>query len=166
MDRRRVKWAVGIGGGVVLAGALVLALLPGDDADELPVRARQYTDVRACLLAGGQGVTGKPEAPVWAGMQEASGVTRAQVSWMPVTDPVTAAHAQIFANTLLQQKCSMVLAGGEVPGEALRAVASAHPKVRFVVVGQGESAGNVTVVQESDDVQSAVAHLVKEATQR
>jgi len=163
MDRRRMWWAAGAGGAVLVAGVVTLALLSDDDADKLPVRAREYTDVRVCLLTDGQGVAGKAAVPVWAGMQDASAKTHAQVSWLKVTGEASAGRAQIFANTLLQQKCSAVIGVGEAQGQALRAVAPANPKVRFAVVGQGGSAGNLTVVEESSDVRGSVARFVTES---
>ncbi|WP_371484175.1 BMP family ABC transporter substrate-binding protein [Kitasatospora sp. NBC_00315] len=163
MNRRRVWWAAGTGVVVPAAVAVLAVVLPGHEPERLPVRAREYTDTRVCLLTDGQGVSGAAAAPVWAGMQDASAVTHAQVASLPVLGPATVANAQPYVNTLVQQKCTTVLAGDEVQGQALRAVAAANPKVRFVVVGQGSAAANLTVVQPSSDVRSAVAKIVGDA---
>ncbi|MFE2914383.1 type 1 periplasmic-binding domain-containing protein [Kitasatospora indigofera] len=160
MDRRRVWWVAGAGV-VLLAVAVVLAVMvPGREPERLPVRAREYTDVRVCLLTDEQGVASAQAAPVWGGMQDASAATKAQVSFLSVMGPGTVANAQSYANTLVQRKCSMVLGAGGLPGQALRAIAGANPKVRFVVVGEGASASNVTAVQSSGDVRGSVAKIV------
>ncbi|MFE4599871.1 hypothetical protein ACFRKE_03360 [Kitasatospora indigofera] len=163
MNVRWVWWAAGAG--VVLTAVVVAlaVLVPGREPERLPVRAREYTDVRVCLLTDGQGVGGVAAAPVWAGMQDGSALTHVQVASLPVLGPATVANAQPYANTLVQQKCSTVLAGDEVGEQALRAVAAANPKVRFVVVGQGASASNLTVISPSSDVRGAVAKIVSDA---
>ncbi len=162
---RRLWWVAGV---VVVAAVVVVALavlVPGRHADRLPVRAREYTDARVCLLTDDHGVTGEQAVPVWAGMQDASGETKAQVSFLSVMGPATVTNAQSYANTLVQRKCSMLLASGDLPVQALRAIAPANPKVRFVVVGDGVSAANLTVLAASSQVRSEVAKIVKDSGQ-
>lgn len=159
MDRRRVWWGAAAGG-AVLAGAAAWALWPQDAPEKLPVRAREYTDVRICLLADREGVTGAAAAPVWAGMQDASARTHAQVSSLKVTGEESVGRAQIVANTLVQQKCSTVLAAGETESAALRAIAPANAGVRFVVVGTGASAGNLTVLDPAANLREEVDGLL------
>lgn len=162
MDRRRMWWIGGAGCAALVVG--VVALWPADQAPKLPVRARQYTDVRACLLTDEHGLAGDAAKPVWAGMRDASMKTRVQVSWLSVPAPVTVGSAVPFANTLLEQKCSMVLAASQVSGEALERIAGANPKVRFVVVGSANAAPNLTVLPADSGVRAAVAKVVADAT--
>ncbi|WP_051966393.1 type 1 periplasmic-binding domain-containing protein [Kitasatospora mediocidica] len=164
MEQRQIWWAAGVGGGALLVGGVLLATLPGHKPAPLPVRARQYTQVRACLLTDQQGVTAAADAPVWAGLQDGSAASRAQVSSLPVIGPATVANAQSYANTLIQQKCSVVLAADPLPGQALRAVASANPKVRFVLVDHGATAANLTVLDPTSDVRAEVARSVAGAS--
>ncbi|MDH6131379.1 hypothetical protein P3T37_000748 [Kitasatospora sp. MAA4] len=163
MDQRQIWWAAGLGGGALVVGGVLLATLPGHKPAPLPIRARQYTQVRACLLTDQQGVTATADAPVWAGMQDGSAASHAQVSSLPVIGPATVPNAQSYANTLIQQKCSVVLAADPLPGQALRAVAAANPKVHFVLVDHGTSAGNLAVIDAASDVRASVAKAVEGA---
>ena len=162
---RRLWWAAAAGVAVVAISVVLAVLVPGRHADPLPVRAREYTDARVCLLTDDRGVTGEQAAPVWAGMQDASGETKAQVSFLSVMGPATVTNAQSYANTLVQRKCSVLLASGDLPVQALRAIAPANPKVRFIVVGDGISAANMTVLAASSQVRGEVAEVVKESGQ-
>ncbi|MEU0435794.1 BMP family ABC transporter substrate-binding protein [Streptomyces sp. NPDC006290] len=133
---------------VVVAG---VCLWPSaDGGGEMPT-ARVYRDVDACLLTDSRGVVpGVPAAPVWAGMQEASRSTRVRVSFLPATGPDTRANVVPYVNSLVQEQCSVVVAVGATPVQAVRAVAPRQKQVRFVVVGDGPGSANVSVVRKGD----------------
>jgi DNA-binding LacI/PurR family transcriptional regulator len=113
-------------------------------------RAREYRDSSACLLTGSAGVNDPAAAPVWTGMQAASLRTRGKVQYLEVDGPQTAAQAQTYLGTLLTSRCDVILAAGTAPVAAVAEIASRHPGVRFVIVGAGVEAGNVSVVDETD----------------
>jgi basic membrane lipoprotein Med (substrate-binding protein (PBP1-ABC) superfamily) len=130
-----------------------------------PARARVYTSFDACLLTDADGISGAQAAPVWSGMQAASLATSGKVSYLAVTGDDTAANAIPYVNTLVQRKCDLVLAVGPAQVAAARQQAAAFPKVGFVVVDGGSSAGNVTAVPpgKGPDVSAAVKGLVTKA---
>ncbi|MFD6278535.1 BMP family ABC transporter substrate-binding protein [Streptomyces sp. NPDC060209] len=169
---RRGVWAAG--GALALVCALLVGWLftGGDSAGPPDARARQYRDFDACLLTGDQGiVTGTPAAPVWQGMQRASGDTRVRVTHLPVMGEQSEANAQPHLNSLVQRGCEIVLAAGPAQTEAVRKAVKGHPEVRFVVVGaQGTAAGTtggLTVVAPgaglTDEVAETVRRIVKDA---
>ncbi|MEU7165997.1 BMP family ABC transporter substrate-binding protein [Streptomyces morookaense] len=164
---RRKSWiAVGTGA-MVLSGGLIAAIMLTDDGDEAQKpRARQYTDHSACLLTDGRGVAGADAAPVWAGMEDASSATHAKVASLPAFGPDTVANAVPYVNTLVQRRCDIVLTVGRTRGAAAEEVAARTPKARFVVVGEGKQAGNVTVIQLSRGTRSAVAKAVEDAVNK
>jgi len=134
----RLRMAVGVV--VALATASGLAVLslaiwhhapPPRTAD--PVAAtRRYLAADACLLTGGQGVDGQPQAAVWAGMREASLATRAQAQYLPVQG--TAAALPYLAS-LVQRRCDVILAVGRRQDAAVTAGAARYPGVRFITIG-------------------------------
>ncbi|MFF4403731.1 BMP family ABC transporter substrate-binding protein [Streptomyces sp. NPDC001262] len=164
---RRKSWITVGAGAVVLTGGLVAAIVLSSDGDGGPKpRARQYTDHSACLLTGSQGVAGANAAPVWAGMEDASSATHTKVMSLPVFGPDTVANTVPYVNTLVQRRCDVVLTVGRTQGAAAEEVASRTPEARFVVVGEGKEAGNVTVIQQSPDTRSAVMRAVEDAVNK
>lgn len=164
---RRYWWALtgvvvvfGMGLGVYLSrpAASQRALPP-------PPRARVYTAFDACLLTDSAGVGSAQAAPVWSGMQAASLKTSGKVSFLSVYGPDTAANAVPYVNTLVQRRCDLVVAVGASQAAAARQQAAVFPKVRFVVVDDGPSAGNVAVVApgKTANVSSAVEKAVAAA---
>jgi hypothetical protein len=135
-----------------LAGLLAWVLWPSGPAGPAP-RARPYLGFTACLLTDGHGVVGSAAAPVWAGMQDASLATHAKVQYLAVTDGSTAADASAFLAGLIQRHCDLVLAVGAAPTAAVATDAATYPPVRFVVVGGGRPAGNVSVVDAGSPAQ-------------
>ncbi|MFE9876055.1 hypothetical protein [Streptomyces sp. NPDC005784] len=83
-------------------------------------------------------------------MQEASRSTRVRVSFLPATGPDTRANVVPYVNSLVQEQCSVVVAVGATPVQAVRAVAPRQKQVRFVVVGDGPGSANVSVVRKGD----------------
>ena len=112
-----------------------------------PARARAYENVDACLLTGAQGLTDPAAAQVWAGMEDASHSTTAQVSYLAVTGPDTEANAEPFAGSLLVRGCQVIVASGAAERAAALAEASRFSSVRFVVDGAAAgSPPNVTAL--------------------
>lgn len=166
--RAHARLASGVAALVVL-GAVAFAL-SGDDDEETgsappDTRAREYRDFDACLLTGEDGIArGTVAATVWEGMQQASGETRARVTYVPVTGEQSAANARPFVNGLVQRKCDVVLAVGTSQVRAAEAAAAQHPSVPFVVVAEGEPVrDNVTVVRPGEGLKNAVAKEIRDA---
>ncbi|WP_137994646.1 BMP family ABC transporter substrate-binding protein [Streptomyces vilmorinianum] len=162
--RGRAGWTTA-SAAVVILGLLGVWLFVGGGQDGPPdPRARQYKDFDACLLTDEKGiVTGAPAAPVWEGMQEASGDTQVRVTFVPVMGEQTLANVQPFFNGLMQRQCDVVLASGAPQVKAVEEGAGKHPKVRFVVVDGSKKAGNVTLVTSGKTLKSAVADAVRQA---
>nr|MDT0658574.1 hypothetical protein [Micromonospora sp. DSM 115978] len=147
-----------------MIAAAVLAWVFWPDPAPEP-RAREYRDVTACLLTGEAGVDGPEAAPVWAGMQEASLSTAAKVQYLEVSGPQTAENAEGYLASLIQSRCDLVLAVGDAQTAALTARAGQYPDDRFVLIGGGQSASNVSVVDSGDSelIRVTVRNLVTEA---
>ncbi|MEU9862728.1 BMP family ABC transporter substrate-binding protein [Streptomyces sp. NPDC047971] len=162
--RGRTGWTVA-SVAVLVLGLLGVWLFVGGKQDGPPdARARQYKDFDACLLTGEKGiVTGAPAAPVWEGMQEASGDTRVRVTFVPVMGEQSEGNARPFFNGLMQRQCDVVLASGAPQVKVTEEGVQKYPKVRFVVVDGSKSAGNVTLVPSGPGLKSAVADAVRQA---
>lgn len=164
---RRYRWllAGGVAGVVVLA--VLLGLLPGSGGSSIPPpRARVYTAASACLLTGPAGLTDRQVAPVWAGMEDASLVTRAKVSYLAAQGPATVGNVTPYLGSLELRRCTVILAVGKPETAVVTVGAAAFPGVRFVVVGSGSARANVTAVPSGSPagVRSSVAGLVEVAT--
>ncbi|MEU0602071.1 BMP family ABC transporter substrate-binding protein [Streptomyces sp. NPDC006393] len=154
--------------GVVAAVALALVgvrLFGGEESGPPDPRARQYTEIDACLLTGEKGiVAGTTAATVWQGMREASLDTRARVTYVPVMGPQTADNVRPFFNSLMQRQCEILLAVGDAQVEVARADAGKHPQVRFVVVGgETSAAGNIAVAKPDVKLKDTIAEDVRQA---
>lgn len=158
------RWLIGATAGLVALTALVVWAVWPQPREPL---ARQYRDVTACLLTGADGVNGRQAAPVWAGMQEASGATLGKVQYLEVDGPQTAENAKTFLASLVRGRCDLVLTVDDAPNAALQATAATYPKNRFVMVGAGKGGANVSVVDASepnsvrDAVRAAVSSVLK-----
>jgi hypothetical protein len=163
--RGRRGWAAAGVAAVVALAVVGVWLFDGEEPGPPDPRARQYTEVDACLLTGEKGVLpGTPAAPVWEGMQEASSKTRARVNYVPVTGPQTVENARPFYNGLMQRQCEVVLAVGDAQVKVAQADAGKHPAVRFVLVGDGVSGGgNVAAVKPGAKLAESVAEAVRRA---
>ncbi|MEW1721106.1 BMP family ABC transporter substrate-binding protein [Streptomyces sp. NPDC093109] len=169
----RKSWITGGAAGalVIALGAFAVWQFTGDDDEPAPLdtRARAYREVDACLLTGEQGVTaGTPGAPVWEALRKASLSTRARVNYVPVTGEQTAANAEPFLNTLIQRRCSVVLAVGAPQVAVVESGAAHHPKVRFVVVGGGGSSAadgpdNLTAATTGEELEKTVTSVIQRA---
>lgn len=161
--RRRTWGFLGAGAAAAAVGVAAAASWSGGGARTVEPRARAYRDVSVCLLTDGRGVSDPPAASVWAGMEDASSATHVMVSSLAVAGPGTAANAVAYANTLVQQRCAVVLAVGAAQTSAVDQMAARAPKVRFVLVGGGTPKANVTVLAASGDPRSVVAQTVRNA---
>ncbi len=89
------------------------------------------------------------------------------MSYLPVVGPQTAANAQPFAETLIQRRCQVIVAVGEIEVGAVATEASRHTDVRFVLVGGHTGGDNVSVVplDSRQGIRPAVADAVTRALQ-
>ena len=142
--RLRGRWVLlGLGTAVAGAGiglAVSGAPLPWSPGGRVlpPARARVYESVDACLLTGPQGLADPVASQVWAGMQDASLKTHAEVSYLAVSGPATKANALPFLGSLLVEHCAVVVASGSAEQAAALADAAKFPAVRFVMAGAAD----------------------------
>jgi hypothetical protein len=97
-------------------------------------------------------------------MREASSATRAKVTYLAaVGGAETVGSVTPFANSLVAQRCGLVLAVGAVEVRAVQAAAAANTGTDFVLVGGGSTAENVAVVSAggASQVSSRVASVVE-----
>ena len=114
------------GPGLVLVAMVVLVVaLPSGTAP----RARQYLAFTACLLTDSHGLTGRPTAQAWSGMQQASLATRAKVEYLPVMSGSTPAAAAPYLASLLQRHCNVVIAAGPAQVAALVSERARAPEI-------------------------------------
>jgi basic membrane lipoprotein Med (substrate-binding protein (PBP1-ABC) superfamily) len=160
----RGRWLAGAGILATAAGlaAGLLAALSGSPT----VGERPYLSFTGCLLTDSDGINAQPAAAAWAGLQEAAAATRMQAQYLavPSTAPHGGAGAVPYLASLVTQHCGLVVAAGPVQAAAVASIARRIPAVRFVVIGGGASAPNVTVVSGSTaEVRSAVDSLAQAA---
>jgi hypothetical protein len=95
--------------------------------------------VAGCLLTDLGGVSRDPASQIWAGLQDAASDVHARASFVPL--PKKTAPAAIV-NSLVASRCDVILAVGDAPVAAVKAVAAKAPAgVRFAV--PGESTGTL-----------------------
>ncbi|MHB9861195.1 type 1 periplasmic-binding domain-containing protein [Streptomyces sp. YIM S03343] len=169
--RGRRGWAAAGGAGVVVLALAGVWLFGGSEQDGPPdARARQYTEVDACLLTGEKGIqAGTRAATVWQGMQKASLETLARVNYVPVTGPQSVGNVRPFFNSLMQRQCEVVLAVGDAQVQVARAAAPQHPGVRFVVVdgdGEASEADNITTAKPDAQLKETVTEAVRQAVHK
>jgi hypothetical protein len=144
---------------VAVAVVLVVALTSGTAP-----RARQYLTFTACLLTDSHGLTGRPAAQAWSGMQQASLATRAKVEYAPVMSGSTPAAATPVLAGLLQGHCNVVIAAGPAQVAALVSEKVRPPGVRLVALGSVPARSGITTVPASGSgVAPAVDHIITAA---
>jgi basic membrane lipoprotein Med (substrate-binding protein (PBP1-ABC) superfamily) len=104
------------------------ASVPADPA----AATRQYLAADACLLTGGQGIDGQPQAAAWAAMRDSSLATRAKVQYLPVHG---SAGALPYLASLVQRRCDVIVAVGPAQDAVVDAEAGRYPAVRFITIG-------------------------------
>ena len=164
----RRRWLVGgVGLVLCLVGVLVAVLWPSPrGVYDPPARARAYIAFSACLVTGPDGLADASARAVWSGMQAASSVTRAKVTYLSaVGAPESVGSVTPFVNSLVAQHCGLVLAVGDVEVQAVQSVAASNAGTDFVLVGGGSGAGNVAVIAAVDgsSVSARVASVVEAA---
>jgi hypothetical protein len=105
-------------------------------------------------------------------MQDASLATHARVQYMAVVGESTVGNALPYLNSLLQRRCSVVVAVGGAPAAAVGVDAARYPAVRFVAVGGAATGGNVVALnglsdpQLRDRIRTIVVDAVRSASPR
>ncbi len=96
-------------------------------------------------------------------MEAASAATNAQVSYVsvPVGQADTVGVATPLANSLVEQRCGVIVAVGATEVAAVQTVAAQHAAIGFVLVGGGSPASNVAVLPSTGV--SSVASRVQTA---
>jgi basic membrane lipoprotein Med (substrate-binding protein (PBP1-ABC) superfamily) len=144
---------------VIVGGALIWFL----PEKETP-RARQYTAFKSCLLTNSHGISENPASAVWKGMQQASLKTHSKVQYLENTE-VKSTNAVPYLGTLLQTRCNLIIAVGDVQTAAVSATAGSNPDTKFVVVGTTANHPNVTsVTSKPEDAQGRIAELITSAS--
>ena len=157
--RERLLLAGGPGFVVVATVVLVVALTPGTAP-----RARQYLAFTACLLTDSHGLTGRPAAQAWSGMQQASLATRTKVEYLPVMSGSTPAAAAPYLASLLQRRCNVVIAAGPAQVAALVSERARAPGVRLVALGPVPAgSGILSVPASGSGVRPAVDRIITAA---
>jgi basic membrane lipoprotein Med (substrate-binding protein (PBP1-ABC) superfamily) len=123
---------------VIAGGLLTWQFWPSAQRIPGAERVRQYTNVRACMLTGADGVADSVAAAAWAGMQGASASSRAMVSYLPVTGPGGKATALPYLASLVQRQCGVIVAVGPAQVAAATSQAARYRQVHFIVVTQGQ----------------------------
>ena len=124
--------------GAIAALAAVLAVVTWFAWEPVPPetpRAREYRNYDICLLTGEQGIATGPAKAAWEGLQTVSLETKVRLSYLTVTGEQTAARAQQFVASQVQQKCGIIVAVGAHQVAAVNEVKDKYPTVRFVVTG-------------------------------
>ena len=138
-----MRFARGVlsGAGVAVMAALLAACSAGAGSPgSVPSRARAYANVDACLLTGPHGISDPATAQAWAGMEDVSVTGKVRASYLEVTAPETTGTALTHLNSLILQKCTLIIAVGGPERAAVLADAGRFPAVHFVVIG---AAGHV-----------------------
>ncbi len=149
MAGRRWWWVATATVVAALAAGVAWVVWPsGKPAYDPPARTRQYVAFTACLLTGPAGLADPQARTVWSGMEAASSATNAQISYLsvPAGEADTVGVATPLANSLVQQRCGVIVAVGAPEVAAVQAVAAQHAAMHFVLVGGGDPAGNVAML--------------------
>jgi hypothetical protein len=130
-----------------------------------PPRARVYRDVSVCLLTGSTGLADPLATAVWSGMEDASTATLIRVSYVAVAGPDTVANALPYAASLVQRRCTIIVAVGAAEVSATAQQAGQQVGIRFVLVGDGSASSNVSAVtdKQPERVRVAVSNRIRTA---
>jgi hypothetical protein len=149
---------------VLIAGLATWLLWP-DGPDGRAPRERQYRSTTACLLTDDKGLAADPAKAAWAGMQEASVATLIKVQYLAITGPQTAANGLSYFNTLGVQRCTVIIAAGDVPVAAMSLGYQRFPNVQHVAIGGDPKGAPITRVDPGTPatIQSTVKDVVAKA---
>jgi hypothetical protein len=134
---------------------------PSDSSERTVAHQRALSELSGCLLTEAAGVSRKPASDVWAGLQAAAGDAKARATFLPLS---TAGSPQDQVNGLLAQRCTVIVAVGRGPADAVRSAAADKPAgVRFAAAG-GDSPGPDVEMFEAtrEGAQSVTAALFAE----
>lgn len=111
-----------------------------------------YGAFSACLLTDSGGVAGGSAKAAWSGMEQASLVTHAKVSYLAVAGAATAGDAAPYLASLASvavRRCNLIMAAGVAQASVANADARRFGSVRFVVIGARATRSNVAAVMRS-----------------
>lgn len=147
---------------VVVVGLVVWLAWPSAPSIPGAERVRHYTNVRACMLTGADGLSGPVAAAAWAGMQGASSSSKAMVSYLPVPGPASKAAAVPYVASLVQRQCTVIVAVGQAQVAAATSQAARYRRVRFIVITPGRAGPGVVRIPSAPaaQVQAAVQAAV------
>lgn len=148
---------------VVVAGLLTWLFWPAGEQVPGAERVRQYTNVRACMLTGSDGVADSVAAAAWAGMQGASGPSRAMVSYLPVAGPGSESTAVPYLASLVQRQCSVIVAVGKAQVAAATSQAGRYRRIHFIVVAAGPAGPSTSGVVRIAATPTAQVHSAVQA---
>jgi hypothetical protein len=145
--------------------AVIITWLAWPDDSTPPPRERQYKATTACLLTDDKDLAGDLAKAAWAGMQDASLATLIKVQHLAITGPQTAANGLTYYNTLGVQKCTVIIAAGDVPVAAMAQGYASFPSVKQVAIGGNTQDKPITVVDTStpDSIRNGVKSIVAAA---
>lgn len=158
----RTKILVVAACGVAMAAVATWLLRPSASVPE--ARERHYAATTACLLTDDKGLAGEPARAAWAGMQEASANGSVKAQYLAITGPQTPANGLSYFNTFGVQRCTVIVAVGDIPVAAMMDGQARFPDIRLFAVG-GAPADPITAVDTSSpsSVQDGVREIVANA---
>ena len=151
---------------IVVVGLVVWLAWPSAPTAPGADRVRHYTNVRACMLTGADGLSGPIAAAAWAGLQGASSSSKAMVSYLPVPGPASKTAAVPYLASLVQRQCTVIVAVGPAQVAAATSQAAKYGHVHFIVISPGPADSGVVRVpaaptaQVPQAVQAAVSAAV------
>jgi basic membrane lipoprotein Med (substrate-binding protein (PBP1-ABC) superfamily) len=151
---------------VITAGLLTWLFWPANPPIPGAERVRQYTNVRACMLTGADGVADSVAAAAWAGMQGASSSSRAMVSYLPVAGTGGEPAAVPYLASLVQRECRVIVAVGRAQVAAATAQADRYHQVHFIVVATGPAGPSDSAVVRIAAAPAAQVHSAVQAAVR
>jgi hypothetical protein len=162
LNRQQKTVAAGV---LAVVVATLVTWLAWPDAKPAPPRERQYKATTACLLTDDRDLTGDMAKAAWDGMQEASVATLIKVQHLAITGPQTAANGLTYYNTLGVQRCTVIIAAGDVPVAAMTQGIDTFPAIKHAAVGGDPKGKPVTIVDASstDSIRKGVKELVAAA---
>ena len=150
---------------IIVAVAVLWPSRPPAVSADPPTAQRSFANWRACLVTGPGGLADSAVGPAWSGLKDASAKTGVQVTYLAATDDSTAGSAASYVASLAGANCGIVLAVGAPQTAGVALVATEFPKQRFIDIGSGTKASNITVLSEmsSAQVRATVAADVESA---
>ncbi|WP_238009174.1 hypothetical protein KZZ52_26080 [Dactylosporangium sp. AC04546] len=160
---RRQRILTVVTAGVIAAG--LLSWLAWPEPAAAPPRERQYKATTACLLTDEHDLRGDLAKAAWAGMREASEATLIKVQYLAITGPQTPANGLTFYNTLGGQRCTVIVAAGDLPVAAMVQGLSSFPQIKQVTIGGDPQGKPVTVIDPTrpDTIAAGVKSVVAAA---